>query len=152
MIEASILSEIKHAISNRSDWGHIQLLEDQRIHIAVMSEPYLTFVFSTKKTIESRFTLNRITPYNNARVGDIVFLKHGPIVGYFIVGSVKFLELAEYPVDLIHKEYGYQICANDEFWKQQESKKYATLLGVFDVHNLSPLTIQKRDRRAWVTL
>ena len=117
-----------------------------------MSEPYLSYVFEGKKTVESRFSLHKIAPYRKVKSGDIVFMKAGPIVGCFTVSWVKEFSLAEYPTEIIKKEYGDRICADDDFWRQKASKQYATLIGIEDVHRLTPVAITKHDRRGWITL
>src|SRR5882757_5711201 len=53
------------------------------IHLAVFVEPYLSFVLEGKKTVESRFSVNRHAPYEQVRSGDLIVLKKssGPICG-----------------------------------------------------------------------
>jgi ASC-1-like (ASCH) protein len=148
----NIPSTIQFAATHQDDWSSVYSLLGQNVHIAIMSEPYLSHLLSGQKTIESRFTLNKITPYKNVNVGDVVLLKHGPIVGYFIVKWVKTFDLTEYPIEEIAKKYSEALCVDDEFWRANRHKKYATLLGVSDVHKLTPLRIEKHDRRAWLTL
>ena len=127
-------------------------LKAKRLHIAVMREPFLTYIFEGQKTIESRFSLHKIAPYQRVEVGDAVLLKAGPVVGHFIVAWVKYFDLNEYPIEEIRQQYGAGICGDIEFWKTKRFKRYVTLIGISDVHRVNPYAIEKHDRRAWVTL
>ncbi|MCI9434957.1 MAG: hypothetical protein HFI86_06785 [Bacilli bacterium] len=42
----------------------IDKIKNQKIHLGIFSEPYLTYMLEGKKTIESRFSKNKIVPYN----------------------------------------------------------------------------------------
>jgi len=45
------------------------------IHLAIFIEPYLDLIFKGKKTIESRFSINKILPYHKIQIGDVILLK-----------------------------------------------------------------------------
>lgn len=122
------------------------------MHLAVMNEPFLTYVFEGKKTIESRFSLHKIAPYQKVQPGDVVFMKAGFVVGCFTVSWVKYFDLSEYPIDKIRQEYGDAICGDAEFWKAKSTKRYATLIGISNMKRLTPRKIEKHDRRSWVSL
>lgn len=117
-----------------------------------MREPFLTYVFEGKKTIESRFSLHKIAPYQKVKPGDTVFMKAGPIVGYFTVTWVKYFDLTVYPTEALQQLYNEAICGDNEFWKAKGAKRYATLIGISNVQRVDPIAIQKHDRRAWVTI
>lgn len=127
-------------------------MKSNRIHLAVMNEPFLTYVFEGKKTVESRFSLRRIAPYQKVQPGDVVFMKAGVIVGCFTVAWVKYFDLNEYSVEQIKQEYDDVIYGDASFWKAKNDKRYTTLIGISDVKRLTPHKIEKRDRRAWVSL
>lgn len=146
-----ILAELHEAAQLHSDWAAV-LSGKPTIHIAIMSEPYLSYVFTGKKTVESRFSLHRIAPYNHIKPGDIVLMKAGALTGCFTAAWVEFYNLAEHPLEDIANRYGQAICADADFWIQKSSKRYATLIGIKDVRRLPPLHITKADRRAWLTL
>jgi hypothetical protein len=123
------------------------------VHIAVMHEPFLSFLLQGRKTVESRFSKHAIAPYRKVTPGDIVFLKAGPIVGCFTVTWVKNSVLNHATLGDIRKKYAHAICAEDDtFWEAQTPKRYSTLIGVGDVKPLAPFYCSKRDRRGWVTL
>lgn len=123
-----------------------------RVHLAVMSEPFLSYVLEGRKTIESRFSLNKIAPYQKVRAGDVVFMKAGPIIGQFTVGWVKSYDLSSYPIRNIEQLYTRDICGDTAFWKAKSTKRYVTLMGITDVKRLTPVRIEKHDRRAWISM
>ncbi len=123
-----------------------RLATSTRIHLAIMNEPFLTYVFEGKKTVESRFSLHKIAPYKKVLPGDMVFMKAGSIVGRFTVAWVKYFDLNEYPIEEIERQYGSEICGDAGFWKTKRTKRYVTLLGIKNVERLTPLHIEKRDR------
>src|SRR5262245_5542782 len=131
MSEADILAELRLACKREKIWGDLRLLlEDERlgVHLAVMVEPYLSYLLSGSKRIESRFSKNAITPYQQINTGDLVFLKAGPVLGSFRVASTRFFALGDGDLERIRRDYAGEICANtDEFWDARTSKRYATL-------------------------
>lgn len=44
-------------------------------HIAILKKPFFDMILNGKKTIESRWSVNKISPYNKVKVGDIILLK-----------------------------------------------------------------------------
>ena len=61
-----------------------QALENESavgVHLGVFVEPYLTFLLQGKKTIESRFSINKHAPFEQVQDGDILVLKKssGPV-------------------------------------------------------------------------
>ena len=156
MGEADILAVLQAACGSDDAWNHLSpLLEDDDlgVHLAVMVEPYLTYLLSGEKIIESRFSKNAIIPYQRIGMGDVVFLKCGPVLGCFQVSSTHFFELADGDLARIRQGYAEQICAHtDEFWQARADKRYATLIGVDHVSRLPPVPVPKRDMRGWVVV
>ena len=150
--EKRILTELQTATQNHTDWPKLDMTKAPSIHVAVMSEPFLSYVFNGKKTVESRFSINKIAPYGKAQTGDVVFMKAGPIIGCFTISWVKTFDLQEYPINEIAKEFGAQICGDEAFWRDKSTKHYATLMGITNIQRLTPVRITKFDRRAWMTL
>src|SRR3954452_18990778 len=156
MGEQRILDELHAATLEYEEWAALaSVLTDPAVsvHVAVMLEPFLTYVLDGRKTIESRFAKNAIAPYQNISTGDLVLLKAGPVVGSFRVSSTQFVTLYDGALDRLRRQHGQAICAEeDEFWDARADKRYATLMGVHDVRRLPPVTIPKRDMRGWVVL
>ncbi len=143
-----IFTELTAAAKKYEDWDKLKI---ERIHIAVMAEPFLSLVLNGKKTVESRFSLHRVAPYRRVQTGDLVLMKAGPIVGCFTVKWAQYFDLTVDSVESIRKTYGDEICSDEPFWQQAATKRYVSLLGVTDVRRLTPVTISKTDRRGWVS-
>lgn len=156
MSEACILHQIAAAADVYDDWKQLELFAGESsgvgIHIACMVEPFLGYILEGKKTIESRFSKPLIPPYRRVAIGDIVLLKAGPIVASFRTASVEFIELNDREFNRLIKDHSAAICADEEFWEARIGKRYATLLGISDVRPLTPLKVDKQDRRGWMVL
>ncbi|MBB5624109.1 hypothetical protein HDE69_005206 [Pedobacter cryoconitis] len=137
-----IINKLK---SGRNDFG---------VHVGIFAEPYLTLIIEGKKTIESRFSINRISPYGRIFKGDIVLVKRagGPIVGMFLAGEIKFYSrLNSKKLKEIESSFGEQICTyiNPNFWVTRATSKFATLILIDRFIEIEPFTINKSDRMAW---
>jgi hypothetical protein len=127
---------------------------DVSLHLAVLVEPYLSFILDGQKTVESRFSIRSIPPYGRVSAGDVVLLKisGGPIVGAFTAAAVWSYELDPASWSELRRDFTDALCAQAGFWEQRSRAVFATLVRVADVRRLSPLSVPKRDRRAWVVL
>lgn len=67
-------------------------IKNRTIHLGVFTEPYLSLMLNGVKTIESRFSKNKILPYNQISKNDIVIIKKsgGQILGYLYKRSIVF--------------------------------------------------------------
>jgi hypothetical protein len=125
------------------------------LHLAVMVEPFLQFVLSGRKTVESRFSVNRCAPYGQVEDGDVILLKRtgGPIVGLCQVSERWLYQLDPGSWDFIREKFAKALCADSSgFWKDRENALFATLMRVRNVRKIAPVKIEKRDRRGWVVL
>ena len=124
------------------------------LHLAILVEPYLSFILNGQKTVESRFSIRAIPPYGRVGAGDIVLLKEsgGPIVGAFTAAAVWFYELDPISWREVRRDFTDALCAQAGFWEQRAGAGFATLIRVIDVRRLPPVAVPKRDRRAWVVL
>jgi ASC-1-like (ASCH) protein len=133
------------------------LSEDRRgaVHIAVMNEPYLSLLLEGKKTIESRFSRKRVSPFEAVAVGDLMVLKEqsGPLVGIAEVEHVGFYELDPPTWKELRERFEKPLCAtDDDFWTLRAEARYATLLGLRRTLAIESLRVKKTDRRGWVRL
>ena len=77
----SLFKKLKTLLDENSYWDdYLNSFESWNefphgIHLAIFVEPYLTYVLDGKKTVESRFSINRSPPYKKVKSGDIVFVK-----------------------------------------------------------------------------
>jgi len=125
------------------------------LHLAVFVQPYLDFLLEGRKTIESRFGVQRCAPHGRVAPGDIVFLKvsGGPVVGLCRINEIWSFDLRATSIATIRERFARELCAEDpEFWQAREHATLATLMRVDQVAPTSPIQIPKRDRRGWVTL
>lgn len=126
------------------------------VHLAVLLEPYLKFILEGSKTIESRFSKNRIAPYGAVESGDLVLLKRSAsksVSGLCIVRSVWFYQLDNENLQVIKNDFAAGLRADgSSFWEERQSARFATLMRIAEVYRLPPIEIQKRDRRGWVVL
>ncbi|MDD3231946.1 MAG: ASCH domain-containing protein, partial [Clostridia bacterium] len=111
-------------------------------HIAIIKRPFSTLLFSGEKTIESRWSKNKIAPYKKIKIGDIVWIKETakPITYKATVKRVEFYQLNENVFENIYKNYGKEICMdkfdNLESYKQ---KKYCTLIWFDNLKKVKPI-------------
>ncbi|MGH3718355.1 MAG: ASCH domain-containing protein [Pseudonocardiaceae bacterium] len=156
MRETALLELLVDTTSDYPSWSVLrQAVRDGRpVHLAVMVEPFLSYIMDGKKSIESRFSKHAIAPFYQIEPGDLVLLKPtgGPVVGCFDTDAVEFVALNEEERDRLQRRYSAAICADDDFWHARQDKRYATLVGVHNVHVLEPAPVAKSDRRGWVVL
>jgi hypothetical protein len=125
------------------------------IHLAILVEPYLKFILDGKKTVESRFSINKIAPYEKIYKGDIILLKRsgGPIIGICKVTNSQFYRVDSKSLSEIKHNFSNALCVhNTSFWKEKESSLYATIICIDKVIAIDPISFVKRDRRGWIVL
>ena len=126
------------------------------VHLAVLLEPYLEFILEGSKTVESRFSKNRIAPYGVVESGDVVLLKRSAaksVSGLCVVRSVWSYQLDNESLQAIKNEFSSRLRAESSaFWEERQSARFATLMRISEVYRIPPIEIQKRDRRGWVVL
>jgi|GEM_PF-1040093 len=125
-------------------------------HLAVFSKGVIELILANKKTLESRFSKFRFTPYKKVKTGDVVFMKEsgGKVKGKFTVGSVDFREkLNTKKIAEIKKRHGHELQVPDSFWQSKKNAKYASLIEIKNPEPLAnPLSLDKHDKRSWVVL
>jgi hypothetical protein len=90
--EAALLDRLVEATIDYDDWSVLRgAIGRQGVHLAVMVEPYLSFLLQGRKSIESRFSRNAIAPYYQIETGDLVLLKltGGPVLGCFTAAEPR---------------------------------------------------------------
>lgn len=126
------------------------------IHLGVFIEPYLQLIIEGKKTIESRFSINRTAPYCKVEDGDLLLLKRsgGPIVGICQITQAWSYVLDKDKWDTLKTQYAKALCIQSPaFWEQKRNANYATLMKVRHVRPIEPaILFIKSDRRGWLAL
>ena len=124
-------------------------------HLAIFVEPFLDYILEGKKTVESRFSIRQIPPFDVARKGDIIFLKRtsGPIVGVCRAENVWHYNLDPATLAELRDKYSVALCADDpEFWEFRADAAYATLIQLGNVKSLNEIEVDKNDPRGWAVL
>lgn len=148
-------------LSNDDEWRDniVKIVEDNSIgvHLAIFTEPYLSLVCTGEKSIESRFSQSKITPYDRVNKGDVVLIKEsgGYVKAVFVAGDVRFYTfLNKKRLIEIEETYGRSICTHydSNFWESRADANFATLIEITELRILKPFLIDKNDRTAWSTL
>jgi hypothetical protein len=124
------------------------------IHLAVLVEPYLTLILEGKKTIESRFSVNRHAPFEQIQRGDVIILKRssGPVQGLCTVADAWFYRLDPSTWPEIER-FASALCMDDSpFWQQKRGASYASLMRIEKIVRVGDVEIEKVDPRGWVVL
>jgi len=153
-----LLDELTDQIAGTPLFSVLQgILEDTLdygIHLAVFVQAYLGFVLEGKKTIDSRFGVNRNSPFQQVKNGDLLILKEssGPICGVCVISHAWYYHLNPASWSEIEK-YASALCMDDShFWVKKRSACFATLMRLENVIRLRDISVQKLDPRGWVVL
>jgi hypothetical protein len=136
-------------------WHHyIQAHPNRNIHVAILSQPYLDLILTSKKTVESRFSVDRRPPYKNVLEGDVILLKQvgGPIYGIARSQKVWYYQINPGIFASIRMNFGKRLQIEDpELWERYKKASYATLIQLENVRRIEPIIYSKRDQRGWIT-
>ncbi|HAM37264.1 TPA: hypothetical protein DCP42_00900 [Patescibacteria group bacterium] len=120
-------------------------------HVAIVNKAWklIPKIINGTKTIESRWYVNKIKPWNSIKVGERVFFKNSgePITVSAVVSKVlQFDNLDETQFRNIMKEYGDGIQVIErEYDEYYQSKNYCILVFLKDVKQLEkPFNISKK--------
>ncbi len=129
-------------------------IKNTQLHLGIFTEPYLTYMLDGKKTIESRFSKNKIQPYDQISKNDIVIVKKssGNVMAYFTIKEVLFFNLNETPIGRIKLKYSKELCVDEDFWISKSSSNYATLIIIDEIVKLNPFHIDKKGMQTWIKL
>jgi hypothetical protein len=149
-----IISSIKETSEEARHLKDLLLKDTANIHLAVFSEPYLSLIFSREKTMESRFSINRVIPYRKVFPHDIVLIKKtgGDILGFLIVKDVwYFSNLNEDKIKKINQQYGERLfwSADPFFLSNKKDAKFLSLILFDKIVRINPITSDKSDRMGW---
>ena len=133
-----------------------------KYHLCIFPSGWIELILDGKKTIESRFSKVRCAPFGKVHEGDIVYMKEsgGPVKGMFTVAKIETFEnLTDAQIcDLFYKEYREQIFSDISASMRRPPEKWLTAKHATFIHIADPVTfdepvsIDKRDPRAWVVL
>jgi len=140
-------------------------------HIAILKKALISKgdnlledILSGTKTIESRWYVNRINPWNKIKKGDCIYFKES---GYPVTAVSQVSEVIQYGnlnkdiIKQIITKYGKRISPNtseSEFksWEKHiKNKRYCVLIFLQNVRKITPFNINKKGfgiSSAWLTV
>lgn len=152
---SDLLSVLESEVLGKAYVSHINE-SDVNIHLAIFTDPFLSYLLDGLKTFESRLSINKIAPYGKVYKNDIVIVKKsgGEILGIFTVNSVCYYSnLNPSLIKTIDDTYGERIMWNaSEFLASKSSSNFLTLIEVSDLRIFMPFEIMKKDRGSWVLI
>lgn len=123
-------------------------------HIAILRQPFFDMVLNGEKTIESRWSMNKVA-LQKVNVGDKILLKltGNPVTATARAKAVKYYELTPELVEQIRLKYGKQI-GTDKFedWSSTLKKKYCTLIWLEDVKIIEPMQVPRSNGAGWIVV
>jgi len=145
-----IIKNLKEQLSEEK----IREIQKRNLHLGIFTEPCLTYMLEGKKTIESRFSKNKILPYNQIEEDDIVIVKKsgGDVVAYFTIKKIMFFDLNATSIEKIKNKYNEQLCVDENFWTSKKNSNYATLIIIDKIVKLIPFHINKKGMQTWIKL
>jgi hypothetical protein len=123
------------------------------VHLALMQGEFLGLIISGEKSIESRFTKNRVAPVGNVEAGDLVLFKQvgRELFAAAVVEKAKHGVLDDAAWAFVRR-HADDIGIDEEYIEYKSDARYYVLVWVKDVYVIPPVRLEKRDRRAWVLL
>lgn len=133
-----------------------------RKHLAIFSKTGVQALFSGSKTIESRFSRDKISPFGQVDTDDLVYIKPSgeEIVGQFRVAKViSFAGMDTKDLEEIQKAYGsgisFGVAEEDKkYFRDHANARYCTLIFIKELEKFltPPVKIAKKDLRGWMVL
>jgi predicted transcriptional regulator len=124
------------------------------VHLAIMDRKTIEMILAGEKVIESRFSKNKITPFNKVSVGETVYLKESgkDIVASFEIEKIIFYDnLIPEKVNWIKEKYNNLIKAPTSYWNYKLSSKYGTLMYIKNTKEIKQIKISKKNRQGFVS-
>src|SRR5436189_5837688 len=134
-----------------------RLQRTNNIHLAVFTEPFLSLIMEGRKKIESRFSVNKVAPFDKIIKGDLIVLKKtgGPVVGICFAEKIfSFSNVDKKSLSSIKERFANGIASeiDPEFWKNRAHSKFISLIELDKVRYIEKVLCHKKDRRGWVVL
>lgn len=156
-----LISDIYFSLEEIPFWKAVFSNEAQSklptIHLAIFSDCYLNLMYEGFKTIESRFSVNEIAPFNKIQTGDVVLVKRpgGNVESLFVAGEVRFYRnITPTKLDQLNKEFGARIKwdIDPDFLKNRVDSRFLTLIDITELTRIRPVMTQKKDKTGWAII
>ena len=133
-------------------------------HVAIMNKSWklIPKILEGRKKIESRWSINKCSPWGKVSVGDTIYFKNSGenVAASATVKKVKsFSDLNPNKITKIVHKYGgnggIAVTNIDESIKWASKKRYCTLIYLMNAKAVKPFDIDKRgfgSGCAWVTV
>ena len=124
-------------------------------HLAILRQPFLNMILSGEKTIETRWSMHKIAPYNKLSIGDEILLKETSkdVIATAKVKDFKYFELTPHIADEIKQKYGKEIGVYKfENWENYRNKKYCTLIWLENVEKVKPFKVKRSNGAGWIVI
>jgi len=126
-------------------------------HLAIFKGDAGEKILSGKKTIESRFSKVRKSPFGLISSGDLVYIKPSgkDIIGQFRVKKVIFFDNMDLSdLSNLSNLYSKELAVDKEYWEKHKNARFGTLIFIGDCNRFitSPVKVYKKDLRGWVVL
>ena len=140
---------------------HIAILRKSKIS---KGDNLLQDILEGRKTVESRWYVNKVSPWNKIKSGDVVYFKEsgGPVtVRASVEKVIQYEDLNEITIKNIISKYGKYIAPHttpDDFllWgRKQNKKRYCILIFLENAVKIEPFDIDKTSygiSSAWLAV
>lgn len=147
-------TEIIDNLGEQLSIEEMDIITKSKLHLGVFSEPCLSYMLEGKKTIESRFSKNKILPYEKIKEDDIVIVKAsgGNVVAYFTIKKIMFFDLRSSCIEDVKAKYSKELCVDNSFWELKKNSNYSTLIFIDKLVKLKPFKINKKGMNSWLII
>lgn len=124
-------------------------------HIAIFRQPFFDMVLSGEKTIESRWSMKKVAPFNKVQIGDELLLKQTShdVIATAKVKDVKYFELTQDIAEEIKSKWNKEIgIYKFDNWDNYKNKKYCTLIWLDNVKQTQPIKVKRSNGSGWIVV
>lgn len=126
------------------------------LHLAIFAQGYIGKIFTGKKTFDARISKIKCMPFESIEKNDLVLMKEsgGPIVGYFLAGTVSFYENDDKKtINNVLEKYKDELSLPEEFDTTDPELKYLSLIEIKQPTKLRiPVKVRKTNLSGWISL
>jgi hypothetical protein len=120
-------------------------------HLAILKEPWYLLFVKGIKTIESRWSINKIIPYQKVNEFDWIYPRlSGDFVVHCKAKVIRTLYSHSDKTQNILRQYQKQICIDESYIQSKPKAQYLSLFWVEKPIEILPFPFVKHDQRAWI--